>query len=140
MNYDVSYKARHALISVGKIIPFMLCGFVFMTYVETLFACVLSHFLVCGGIVIPNTPISFVVANLFEYDALFVFVTLVISVAIRACKWNLYATMYLFANLLEKSIFDFELDLYFVYLITLANIIASGFFTYKGIKILKNAK
>lgn len=139
-NTSIEINARKALINIGKMLPFTFCFILLIAYAETLFACILSHYRTFGGYIIPNTPISFVVANLFEYDMLFVFVTLVISVAIRACKWNLYATMYLFTNLIEKSIFDFELDLYVIYFITLANIIISGFFTYEGIKILKNAK
>ena len=63
------------------------------------------------------------------------------SIAIEACRWNLWATFYLFVHLAEKSFFDFELDVWQIYIIAIANLIVSGYFTYKGTTIfLKNAK
>lgn len=141
MNH-VSNSARKALIIMGKAFPFFLCAIVLATYVETLFASVFSHYLYYGGVVIPNTPFSFVVGRLFEYDMLIIAITLVVSIAIEACKWNLYAIMYLSLNLFEKSLFRIELEQNMIYIIVIANILASGYFVYKGIAIYitKNKK
>lgn len=134
MNH-VSNSARKALIIMGKVLPFFLCTIVLATYVETLFASVLGCYLCYGGVVIPNTPLSFVVGRLFEYDALIVAITLVLSIAINVCRWNLYAIMYLSLNLFEKSLFHIELEQNIIYIIVIANILASGYFVYKGITI-----
>ena len=132
--------ARRLLINIGKVLPFAICLLVLITYAETLFSCVLSDFITYGGMVIPNTPISFVIARLFEYDLVVVVVAFVTSIAIQACKWNLYAILYLLCNLTEKYVFDFEMELEMVYLIISLNIIASGFFVYKGISIYLKLK
>lgn len=134
MNH-VSNSARKALIIMGKALPFFLCAIVLATYVETLFASVLGRYLCYGGVVIPNTPLYFVVGRLFEYDALIVAITLVVSIAINVCRWNLYAIMYLSLNLFEKSLFRIELEQNMIYIIVIANILASAYFVYKGITI-----
>ena len=106
-----------------------------ITYAETLFKCVLSDFVTYGGMVIPNTPISFKIAHLFEYDVLAIFTIMLISISIRACKWNLYATMYLILNIAEKYIFVFEVELSTIYVVSSLNLFLSGFFVFKGIQI-----
>lgn len=134
MNTLNPHGARKALIVVGKCIPFILCLIILLTYAETLFACVLSRFCTYGGVVIPNTPLSFVVGRLFEYDYLLVILVGIISIAIEACKWNLMAVLYMFFHLLEKSFFDFEISLEAIYVIIIINIFTCGFIIYKGIK------
>ena len=130
-------KARRVLIRVGKLLPFVLCFIVLIAYTESAFALATSDFLTYNGYTIPNTPISFYIANNFEeYDFVMCLVVLVISFAIEACKWNIRTTYFLFANQFEKSYFDFELEPTTIYLICLANIIFAGYLTLRGIKIL----
>jgi len=132
---------RRLLIHVGKMLPFVLCCVVFVACLEMAFAVATNDYLLYDGVVILNTPISFFIGCYFEYDLLVCVVTLITSIAIEACKWNLWATFYLFVHLAEKSYFDFELDIWQIYTIAIANIIVSGYFTYKGITIfLKSAK
>ena len=108
-----------------------------LAHTETLFAATTERFIDYGGVVIPNTPLSFVVASyFFEYDWAFVCITFVISIAIQACMANLLATMFLFFHLAEKAFFTFEVDIPTVIVISSFNVIIAGFFTYKGIKIL----
>lgn len=135
MEKQVAFGARKALIQLGKALPFMLCFVLFVEYAESLFSSVLMDFCTIGGIVIPNTPLSSHIACLFEYDTLSVFITLIISVAIEACKWNLYASLYLAINLIEKYIFNFEMELALVYIVIIINLMTSLLFTLKGLKI-----
>ena len=132
---------RRLLIQIGKTLPFVLCSIVFISYLEMAFASATSDYLLYDGIVILNTPISFFIGRYFEYDLLVCIISLIMSIAIEACRWNLWATFYLFVHLAEKSFFDFELDVWQIYIIAIANLIVSCYFTYKGTTIfLKNAK
>ena len=132
---------RRLLIQIGKTLPFVLCSIVFISYLEMAFASATSDYLLYDGMVILNTPISFFIGRYFEYDLLVCIISLIMSIAIEACRWNLWATFYLFVHLAEKSFFDFELDVWQIYIIAIANLIVSGYFTYKGITIfLKSAK
>lgn len=100
------------------------------------FAVATSNYLYYDGMVILNTPISFFIGQYFEYDLLVCIITLIISIAIEACKWNLWATFYAFAHLAEKSYFGFELEPTAIYIICLANIIVAGYLTLRGINII----
>lgn len=127
---------RRLLIQLGKTLPFVLCVAILVLYIETVFNLATSHFLYLDGVVIPNTPISFVVGQIFEYDLLVCCIMLTMSIAIEACKWNLWTTFYVFAHIAEKYYFDFELEPTTIYIICIANIIIAGYLTYKGIRIL----
>ena len=132
---------RRLLIQIGKTLPFVLCSIVFISYLEMAFSSATSDYLLYDGMVILNTPISFFIGRYFEYDLLVCIISLIMSIAIEACRWNLLATFYLFVHLAEKSFFDFELDVWQIYIIAIANLIVSGYFTYKGTTIfLKSAK
>ena len=131
---------RRLLIKLGKILPFVLCAAILVSYIETVFNLATSHFLYLDGVVIPNTPISFVVGQIFEYDLLVCCIMLTMSIAIEACKWNLWTTFYVFAHIAEKYYFDFELEPTTIYIICLANIIVAGYLTYKGIRILLSSR
>lgn len=128
-------KARRTLITIGKMIPFVLCFIVSIAYLETIYALFFEQYLYFWDCTILNTPISFYIGNIMEYDLLVCIVTLIISIAIEACKWNLWATFYLFVHLAEKSYFDFELKPTSIYIICIANIIVAGYLTWKGISI-----
>lgn len=131
---------RRLLIQLGKTLPFVLCVAIFVSYIETVFNLATSHFLYLDGVVILNTPISFVVGQIFEYDLLVCCIMLTMSIAIEACKWNLLTTFYDFAHIAEKYYFDFELEPTTIYIICLANIIVAGYLTYMGIYILTKTK
>lgn len=133
-------QARRLLINIGKMLPFVVCFLVLLNYAESLYAMMTEDYLNYDGCIILNTPIAFYIGSHFEYNIQMLVVLCVISVAIETCIYNKLACLYLGVNLFEKSYFDFELEPYQIYVIIAVNLIASGFFVYKGVKILTNKR
>ena len=130
-------RFRRLLIRVGKILPFIVCLLILLQYAETAFALAKNDFLMYDSVVIPNTPISFFIGQYFEYNLQMLVVLCIISIAIETCIYNKLACVYLCINLYEKSYFaNVELYAETIYIIAFANIIVSGFFVYKGTKML----
>ena len=128
---------RKLLIRIGKILPFVICFLVCLNYAETVFALATNNYLDWNGVVIPNTPISFLIGQYFEYNLQMLVVLCIISIAIETCIYNKLACVYLCVNLYEKSYFaNVELYTETIYIIAVTNIIVSGFFVYKGAKML----
>lgn len=125
-------SARRLLINSGKVLPFALCFILSISYSEALIAIVTEDFLEYEGFVVLNTPISFRIARAFRYDWLIIAFVFVISIAIEACKWNMYASMYLAVHLLEKHYFTFEMEMGSVALVAGLNLTIAVFFVYKG--------
>lgn len=138
MNFANS--ARRLLIRFGKAQPFILCFVVFVAYIEVVYALFCENYLYFSDCGVVNTPINFYVASIVEYDWFIVFVSLMISFAIEVCEWNIYTTLFLIIQLIEKSYFDFELEPWAIYTICIANIIVAGYLTYKGIAILTKTR
>ena len=130
------YKARVWLIRLGKVLPFVICFVVMLSYSETVFNLATNDLNSWCGIVIPSKPISWFISGYFEYNLQMLVVLCIISISIETCYWNKLSCFYLGINLLEKSYFDFELEPTTIYIICLANILVAGYLTYKGIKIL----
>lgn len=124
---------RKLLIRFGKVLPFAICTLALINYAETAFALATSDYFMYDGIVIPNTPLSFLVGLYFEYNLQFLLVLIIISISISTCFYNKLACLYLGINLLEKSFFDFELEPTTIYIICMVNIFICGFFCYKGV-------
>lgn len=129
-------KIRKLLIQLGKTLPFIVCFLMCFNYSEMVFSLATSNYLVYDSVVILNTPISFFIGQYFEYNVQMLFVLSVISIAIETCIYNKLACLYLGVNLIEKSYFDFEIEVNTVYVIAIINIIVSTWITYKGIKML----
>lgn len=127
---------RKLLIRFGKVLPFVVCVMTLINYAETAFALATSHFLIFDGIVIPNTPFSFLVGLYFEYNLQMLFVLVILSIATSTCVYNKLACIYLGFNLLEKSYLDFELEPTTIYIICTINIVITSFLCYKGVKQL----
>lgn len=128
--------ARRILIRLGKTLPFALCLIVLLSYTESAMAIALEDYVCYGDTVILNKPLSFLIAGIFEYDWSTVIITGIISVAIETCFWNKCCILYLSAQLIEKSYFDFEMEVWLISVICTLNTIVSAFFIYKGIRIL----
>lgn len=128
---------RRLLIEIGKMLPFI-CSFILLvSYFECLFALITLDYVHYGDIVVLNKPVSYTIAKVFEYDWVFVFVTTVISYAIETCYWNKLAILYLVLHLVFKStIQEYTLDEANIFILSTTNVLISGFFVYKGIKIL----
>ena len=129
-------KARRFLIRIGKALPFVVCFLLLLHYLECLIAIVTESYLLYDSFAILYTPFSFMLGSYFEYNLQMLVVLFVMSIAIETCYWNKLACLYLWANLLEKSYFDFEMNAWMISVICTLNILISGFFVYKGVKIL----
>lgn len=132
------HKARIWLIRLGKVLPFVVCFIVMLSYSETMFNLATNDLNDWCGVVIPNKPISWLIWQYFEYNLQMLVVLVILSIAISTCIYNKMACVYLGINLAEKSYFDFELEITTIYIICLANIIVAGYLTLKGVQILIN--
>lgn len=136
MNNSFITKARYGLIRIGKVLPFVVCGIVCISYVEDIYALLYNNFIEFADGVYLDKSLSWFIGNYFTYDIVMLFVLIVLSIAIETCIYNKLACLYLGINLFEKSYFDFELYPTAIYFICTLNIIVAGYLTYKGIKIL----
>lgn len=130
---------RRFLIRLGKILPFVLCFVILISYIESVFALYAEDFMLYDGNITLNTPISFRLASIFEYDMLTIFAATILSVSVETCKWNKISLFYLACHLLFcKYIEGCELYPEYIYAICIINILVCGFFCYKGLRILTN--
>lgn len=129
------YKARIVLVNVGKVLPFLLCALIVISYAENAFALATNNFVIYDDAIILRKPISHFIGNFMEYNVQTWIGICIICIAIETCIYNKLACVYLGVNLFEKSYFDFELEPTTIYIICFANIIIAGCLTYKGIKI-----
>lgn len=128
---------RRFLIRLGKMLPFMLCFIVMIVYVESFFALYTQDFLLYNEHITLNTPISFMIANVFEYDMLTIFAATILSVSIQTCVWNKIALFYLTLQLIScKYIEARELEPTTIYIICLMNILVAWYLITKGVKTL----
>ena len=127
---------RRLLINVGKILPFVVCFIVLISYIENVYSLTIEDYMYYDGYYVLNKQVSNFIGSIFEYNIQTLAVLVLISFAISTCIYNKLACCYLGINLAEKSYFDFELEPTYIYIICLANIIVAGYLTYKGIKIL----
>jgi hypothetical protein len=138
---NIVYKTRVILVNMGKMLPFVLCGIILVSYSETMFSLATSDFVEWNGYIIPNTPISWFVGNYFEYDLVTLFALLIMSIAVQTCFWNKLSLLYLFLQLKEKEyLLSIELYPECIYVICIANILICSFFCYKGIRILTSSR
>ena len=137
MNKNIIHKARVLLIETGKMLPFVVCFVVVISYTECLCSLLMESYAEYENSVVLNKPISWFIGQYFEYNVITLIILLTISVAVETCVWNKLAIVYLAIQLAEKEYF-ITVELYpeYVYAIVIANIIVSGFFVWKGIKIL----
>ena len=134
---NIVYKTRVMLVNMGKMLPFVLCGIIFVSYLETLFSLATNDFVEWNGYVIPNNEIAWLMGKYFEYDLVTLLALLIMSIAVQTCFWNKLSLFYLFVQLEEKDFF-LTIELYpeYIYAIIAVNLLCSGFFVFKGITIL----
>lgn len=142
MTKGLAYRMRVALINTGKMLPFLICVVVFVSYAESAFALATSDFLDTDNAIILNKPLSWIIADYFRYNIVTIVVLTILSYSINACKWNKLALLYLAIQLYEKEYFlTIELDAFVIYIICVVNMLVCSFLIYKGItNLLKNAK
>lgn len=123
---------------MGKVMPFLLCFVVFIGYVETLIWVIVGHSVVYGNNVVICSYFSIAIGSVFEYNYMTVIAIFILSVAIETCYWNKLAVLYLLFHLVFKTyIQDVELEDTEICILSIINVISSGFLVYKGIKVLK---
>ena len=128
---------RRLLINFGKVLPFILCFVLLVSYIECCVSLYIEDFMIYKDSITLNTPISFWLADKFEYDYLTLFAMTILSYAVETCLWNKIGILYLAFQLAFKNyIANFELEPTTIYIICLANILVAGYLTVKGIKIL----
>ena len=142
MTKGLAYRMRVALINTGKMLPFLICVVVFVSYAESAFALATSDFLDTDDAIILNKPLSWLIADYFRYNIVTIVVLTILSYSINACKWNKLALLYLAIQLYEKEYFlTIELDAFVIYIICVVNMLVCSFLIYKGTtSLLKNAK
>jgi hypothetical protein len=136
----IIYRTRILLINIGKILPFVICSIVLVSYFESVVSMYNEDYILYDSYAILRKPVSFFIGQYFEYNLQMLVVLCIISIAIETCIFNKLACGYLGINLLEKSYFDFELEPTFIYIICIINIAICSFFCYKGIKILLSSR
>lgn len=139
---NLVYKSRIGLIRFAKVFPFLLCFIVLISLSETLFALLLSDFVILDGSLTPNTPLAWFIADKYEFEIYSVLAAIFLSIAFETCVWNKASEIYLLVLLKQQTYFStIELYIEYIYAICIANILICAFFCYKGITIfLKNAK
>lgn len=136
---NLVYKSRVGLIRFAKVFPFLLCFIVLISLLETLFALLLSDFVILDGSLTPNTPLAWFIADKYEFEIYSVLAAIFLSIAFETCVWNKASEIYLLALLKQQTYFP-TIELYpeYIYAICIVNIIVAGYLTYKGVQILVN--
>ena len=131
------HKTRILLIELGKILPFVVCTLVLISYVESIYSLATQNYVLYDNYLVLNKQISWAVGKYFEYNLTTVVIMLVISIAVETCIWNKMTILYLSVQLLEKEyLSDVELYVENVFLIVIANIVICCFLIWKGLKTL----
>lgn len=131
---NVIYRSRVFLVRCAKILPFVFCFVVCISYFESSWALANEDFLMFGDSISLNKPISFLIGNWFVYDWYTIAILTVLSISMETCVWNKLSIVYLAANIFERDYF-ITVELYpeYVYAICALNVFASGFLVYKGL-------
>ena len=134
----IAYHARITLIDIGKMLPFIICFVVAISHAECLYALLAEDYVVFQGDVYLNKPISWFLGSFFEYDKQILLIATILSFAVKTCKWNKIAILYLGFQLIEKNYFaTHQWDNENKYCIVAAiNITICLFLVFKGIKNL----
>lgn len=120
----LSRRARVVLIKFGKILPFIVCFIVLVSYCEGFIAMANEDYVVYDNALVLNKSLSWAIARHFEYNAFTILILLVISIATETCIWNKLAILYLAFQLLKKQyLIQVELDEAIVYCIIIINIL-----------------
>lgn len=134
---NLVYKARVGLIRFAKVFPFILCFIVLVSLSETLFALLMSDFVLFDGSLIPNTPFSWIIAEFYTFGIYSLLLAFVFAISFETCIYNKASIGYLALFLGQQKYFPtIELYTEYIYAICIANILICGFFCYKGIRIL----
>lgn len=135
---SVAHKARIRLIQFAKTLPFILCGIVCISYIESIYALITQSYVTFGDFYVLHKRFSWLIGDCFVYCWQIIFVEILLSFATETCIWNKLGIGYLCINILERDFF-ITIELYeeYIYAIVILNMAISGFLLYKGIKQIK---
>lgn len=133
----VAYKSRVFLVRFAKVLPFILCFIVAISYVECIYALASKSYYAYGNSVVLYKPLSWFISDYFLYDWYTILAATILSFAMETCWYNKAAIVYLCINTWERDYF-ITIELYpeHIYAIIAVNLLCSGFFVFKGITIL----
>lgn len=128
-------RARKQMIYLGKVLPFLICMIVAISYLECLKALFTLDLLEFSDGVYLNKPISFFIGKYFELDVPTLSFVAIISIAIRTCKWNKLAILYLAFQMFEKSYFATHAwdNIEGYYIVAILNILVCSYLIIKGL-------
>lgn len=134
-------KFRSVLIETGKVFPFLLCFVTLISYSEGLYALITDSYVEYADSLYLYKPISWAISKYVDYNLNLMYLLTVLVFAIRTCLYNKLSVLYLYINLFERSYFPtIEMPDAAVYAITLTNISACAFLSYKGLgKLIKKS-
>ena len=136
---NIVYKSRVILIRFAKVFPFILCFIVFLSLSEAFYALIQNDYVLFNDGITLNTPISWKVAQFYQIGVYSIIIAIFLSISFETCIWNKLSIFFLCVLMIEQKIFPtIELYEYQIYAIVIANLLVSGFFVWKGIRILTN--
>lgn len=134
---NIVYKARVFLVRFAKVFPFVLCGIICISYMESICALACENFISLDDSIVLDKPLSHFIGEWFVYEWYTIAVAVILSLAMETCWANKASVFYACINAWERDYFlTIELEPTTIYLICLANIIVAGYLTIKGISIL----
>ena len=135
---SIAYQSRIVLINIGKVLPFVICFIVFVSYSENILSLATNNIVQYADTYTLSKPVSHWIGGVFEYDALSVVVLIIMSYALETCYWNKLAVLYLLLHLIFKNyVQDIVFDETGVYFVSIINAAISGFLTYNGVRKIK---
>lgn len=128
-------RVRKQMIYLGKVLPFLICMIVAISYLECLKALFAGDLLEFSDGVYLNKPISFFIGKYFELDVPTLAFVAIMSIAIRTCKWNKLAILYLAFQMFEKSYFATHAwdNIEGYYIVAVLNILVCSYLIIKGL-------
>lgn len=134
----ITRKAKYLLITLAKILPFIFCLVVCVSYLESFFSLIAHDFSINDSYLVLKTPLSWFVATIYTYGWYTILALVILAIAMETCIWNRLAILYLALHLVFKQFIEqIELYEYQVYILCLVNITISTILIMKGLKIRK---
>lgn len=134
---NIAHRSRIYLIRIAKVLPFAICFIIAISYIDCLQAIIFENYVYYDNAIILNTPLNWMIANYFEYGVFVILVSILLSTSTETCVYNKISIVYAIINLAEKAYITFELDIVYVYIIIILNILIATFLVYKGFKRIK---
>lgn len=137
MTNSIVMASRRGIILVGKYAPFVVVALTAISNIEAFISLTIGSYAEYNGAVILYKPVSWFIGDVFKISLAWIFVLLVLSIGVEACKWNRISIAYLLCALWQRNYFaEKEVDETVFGVVLLINIIISSFLVYKGVKIL----